>query len=293
MKAVSKKIESIDIDGVVDSHYILSFLQENGSSIFKQVGTAEKPDIVAGKMLEGRVAIMVDGSPIALTVPFVVLEDLQSPNDYYTNPVYVSIIRIIRVIGVLFACVVPGVFISLKLYHYKAIPLKYLITISNSTQGLPFTPFIEIIFILILFQILYEVSLRLPRYLGLATSIVGALILGDTGVKAGLISPPTVIIIAMSIISMYTVPDQAPQLTILRWIFLLLGGGLGILGVIVGMIYLTDVMNSLNMYGVPYLAPISPRVNDDLKDALIKSRLTEMENRPKSLNSKNKVRLKK
>lgn len=293
VKAVSKKIESIDIDGVVDSHYMLSFLQENGSSIFKQVGTAEKPDIVAGKMLEGRVAIMVDGSPIALTVPFVVLEDLQSPNDYYTNPVYVSIIRIIRVIGVLFACVVPGVFISLKLYHYKAIPLKYLITISNSTQGLPFTPFIEIIFILILFQILYEVSLRLPRYLGLATSIVGALILGDTGVKAGLISPPTVIIIAMSIISMYTVPDQAPQLTILRWIFLLLGGGLGILGVIVGMIYLTDVMNSLNMYGVPYLAPISPRVNDDLKDALIKSRLTEMEYRPKSLNSKNKVRLKK
>jgi len=287
IERVIKKMENINIDGVVDSHYLLSFLQEGQSLLFKQVGTAEKPDIVVAKMLEGRIAVAVDGSPVFLTLPFVVIEDLQSSNDYYTNPIYVSFIRVIRAFGILCACVVPGVFLSFKLYHYKALPLKYLITVSNSTQGLPFTPFVEMIFILILFQILYEVSLRLPRYLGLATSIVGALILGDTGVKAGLISPPAVIIIAMSIISLYTVPEQAPQLTIIRAVLMLLGGTVGLLGVVAGMIYFINRMNALDLFGVPYLAPYSPRVKHDLQDGIMKSSLVTMKERPKSIPNKN------
>lgn len=293
IKKVSKKIEEIDIDGILDSHYLLSFLQEGKNLLFKQIGTTEKPDIVAAKMLEGRIAIAVDGSPIILTLPFVFLEDLQSSNDYYTNPIYVTFMRIIRALGVFLATVLPGVFLSFRLYHYKALPLKYLITVANSTQGLPFSPFIEMVFILILFQILYEVSLRLPRYLGIATSIVGALVLGDTGVKAGLISSPVVIIIAMSIIAVYTVPEQAPQLTVLRAIFILLGGTFGILGIVAGMIYFVNEMNSLNFYDVPYLAPFSPKISKDMKDALYKASVTQMEERPVITKTKNKVRLKK
>lgn len=291
VKEVVSKIKKIDIDGVVDSYNILEFLQYKPNSIFKQVGSAEKPDIVAGRMLEGRLAIIVDGSPTVLTIPFIFLEDVQNSNDYYTNHHYVSFIRIIRTLGILTATIAPGVFISLRLYHYKITPLKFLITIANSTQGLPFTPLIELLFILLLFHILYEVSLRLPRYLGLATSIVGALILGDTGVKAGLISPPGVIIIAMSVISVYTVPDQAPQLTILRIIFLLLGGTLGILGVVGGMIYFVNYMNSLNEYTAPYLAPFSPSLHKDFKDGLLKSDITKMYDRPKSFSQKNSKRL--
>ncbi len=290
---VCSKLKNIDIDGIVDSHYILSFLQEGKGLLFKQIGVTEKPDVAVAKMLEGRVLIAVDGSPILLTLPFIFLEDLQSPNDYYTNPLYASFMRVIRALGVFITCILPGVFLSFRLYHYKALPLKYLITVANSTQGLPFSPFVEMAFILILFQILYEVSLRLPRYLGIATSIVGALVLGDTGVKAGLISSPVVIIIAMSMIAVYTVPEQAPQLTILRVIFILLGGTLGVLGVVAGMIYFVNEMNSLNFYGVPYLAPFSPKISDDLKDALKKSSITEMENRPIITKTKNKVRLKK
>ena len=293
VKKVEKKLESIDIDGVVDSHYILSFLQEGKGLLFKQVGTTEKPDIVVAKMLEGRIAILVDGSPIVLTLPFVFFEDLQSSNDYYTNPLYVTFMRIIRMLGVFLAAILPGVFLSFRLYHYKALPLKYLITVANSTQGLPFSPFVEMVFILVLFQILYEVSLRLPRYLGIATSIVGALVLGDTGVKAGLISSPVVIIIAMSIIAVYTVPEQAPQLTVLRVIFIFLGGTLGILGIVAGMIYFVNEMNTLNFYDVPYLAPYAPRISSDLKDALFKASVTQMEKRPVITKTKNKVRLKK
>lgn len=289
---ITKKIESIDIDGIIDSYYILEYLQERPHSLFKQIGTAEKPDIVSAKILEGRVAILIDGSPIVLTIPFLFLEDLQSSNDYYTNHLYASFIRIIRTIGILVAVIVPGLFVSLRLYHYRIIPIKFLITIADSTQGLPFTPFIEILFILILFQLLYEVSLRLPRYLGLATSIVGALILGDTGVKAGLISPPGVMIVAMSFICMYAVPAQAPQFSVLRVVFIILGGALGILGIIGGMIYVVNYLNNLTEYTAPYLAPFSPNIKTDKKDAITKKPLVDMTLRPKSFKKTNKVRQK-
>lgn len=290
---VIKKIKNINIDGVIDSYYILEFLQERPRSLFKQVNSSEKPDVVCSKILEGRVAILVDGSPIVLTLPFVFLEDLQSGNDYYSNHYYASLVRVIRALGILVASVVPGVFVSLRLYHYKVIPIKFLITIADSTQGLPFTPLIEIVFILILFQLLYEVSLRLPRYLGLATSIVGALILGDTGVKAGLISPPGVMIVAMSFICMYTVPDQSAQLSVMRVIFIVLGGTLGLLGIVGGMIYFVNYLNNLTMYTAPQLAPFSPSINSDMKDGITKKSLVDMKLRPKSYKKQDKVRQKK
>lgn len=292
VKELTKKLNNIKIDGIIDTHYILSFLQKEQVSFFKQAGVTEKPDIAVAKMLEGRVAIIADGSPVVLTVPFMIIEDIQNSNDYYTNPIYTSFIRIIRIIGILTATVSPGIYLSLRLYHNDILPLRFLITIGNSTEGLPFTPFIELIFILILFQILYEVSLRLPRYLGLATSIVGALILGDTGVDAGLISPPGVIIIAMSIISIYIVPDQTPQLTILRAIFLLIGGTVGILGIMGGIIYIINELATMQKYDSPYLAPYAPRTPKDLKDGILMKPLFQMKTRPTNLIYKDAIRIK-
>ena len=192
LKQIEKQIKKIDIDGIVSSYYIECFLEQRPYSLFKQVGSSEKPDIICAKILEGRVAILVDNSPIVLTLPFIYAEEVQDVNDYYGRFYYATYMRWVRILGLFMAVIVPGAYLAMRLYHYKIIPLKFLITISNSNQGLPFTPFIELLFILILFEILYEVSLRLPKFLGLATSIVGALILGDTGVKAGLISPPGV-----------------------------------------------------------------------------------------------------
>lgn len=291
VKEICKKIESINIDGVVDSNYILTYFQNN-ASIFKRCGVAEKPDIITAKLLEGRVAILVDGSPIVLTLPFMVFEDIQNSNDYYSNSIYSSFLRIIRLLGIFIAVVLPGLYLALRLYHFKVLPLRFLITISNTTEGLPFTPFMEMLFILILFQILYEVSLRLPQYLGLATSIVGALILGQTGVSAGLISPPGVVIIAMSIIAVYTVTDQVAQFTILRAVFLLIGGTVGILGIVGVMLYFVHELATLNQYGTSYLAPYAPRKPRDLKDGLIKKPVNKMQNRPDSIPTKNKTRQK-
>ena len=273
---VEKKINSIEIDGVIDSYFIVKKIEDYPFSMFKQVGSQEKPDIVASKLLEGRVAIIVDGSPIVLTVPYILIEDFQNSNDYYTNSFYASLIRFIRLIGVFLAIIVPGAYIALRLFHFNVIPVNYLITIANTTKALPFTPFVEILFINFLFQILYEVSLRLPSYLGLATSIVGALILGDTGVKAGLISPPGVIVVALSKIAVYTVPEQSSQLTILQLIFLIIGGTVGLLGLLGATIYIVNYLCTIDSFGTPYLSPYSPSILPDLKDGLFKSELQEM-----------------
>lgn len=292
VKEIEKKLKKIDIDGVVDSYYLIPFLIDRPNSLFKQVGNTEKPDIVCAKLLEGRVAIMVDNTPMVLTVPFVLLEELQNTNDYYTNYIYSTLLRFVRLIGSLFAILGPGIYIALQLFHYNILPLKYLITIADSTQQIPFTPFIEILFISLLFQILYEVSLRLPSYLGLATSIVGALILGDTGVKAGLISPPAVIVVAIAKIALYTIPEQSAQITVLQFIFLLIGASVGLLGIIGGAIYFIGYLNSIENYRTPYLAPFSPFILRDNKDGIVKVPLTSMKERPLSFETNNKRRQK-
>lgn len=291
VKEIKKKLSQIRIDGVVDSYYLLSLLSNRPNSLLKQIGNSEKPDIVAAKMLEGRVAVIVDNSPIVLTIPFVFLEDLQNSNDYYTNYIYSGFLRVIRLIGLFLAVVGPGTYIALQLFHYNVLPIKYLITIADATQQVPFTPFIEILFISLLFQILYEVSLRLPSYLGLATSIVGALILGDTGVKAGLISPPSVIVVAIAKIALYTIPEQSAQINVLQFIFLIIGASLGLLGLIGGMIYFLAYANSIENYGAPYLAPFSPFILSDNKDGILKVPISDMKNRPRFFKNTNKDRM--
>lgn len=292
VKEVVEKLNKIDVDGIIDSYYIIKYLEKHPRSLFKQVGSMEKPDIIAAKMLEGRVAIIVDGSPIVLTVPFLFFEEIQASNDYYNSYIYSSFIRIVRLLGIMIAVVIPGIYIALRIYHQNVIPIKFLITITNTTKGLPFTPFLEMLFISLLFQILYEVSLRLPSYLGLATSIVGALILGDTGVKAGLISPPGVIIVALAKIALYTIPEQAYQLTILQYLFLFVGGSMGMIGIVGLLVYLVIYLASLDSYGAPYLAPYAPRVYNDLEDGVFMEPTNSMKFRPQSFKNNNMKRQK-
>ncbi len=290
---VKKKIEKIDIDGIIDSNYIAGFLEERPNSMFKQIGNTEKPDVVCAKLLEGRIAIIVDGSPIVLTVPFIYVEDLQSGDDYYSNHIRAGFVRWIRIFGIFVSILLPGIYIAIVMHHYKAIPLKFLITIVNTTKGLPLTPFAEILFVLILFEILYEASLRMPKYLGLALSIVGALILGDTAVKAGLISPPSVMIVAISGLTIYCIPDEAAQLYTLRFLFTLAGAFLGFFGITALMLFIITYLCDFDSYGSAYFAPLAPFVDTDIKDAFYKSDITNMKYRPRSIknNKKNLIRL--
>lgn len=292
VQEIKDRIDKIDIDGVIDSFYVASFLEPRKNSMFKQVGTTEKPDIACAKVLEGRVLIMVDGSPIVLTLPYILLEDIQSSGDYYGQHTNASFLRIIRFCSMLITILLPGMYIAVKLHHYKSIPLTFLTTIINTTQKLPLTPFAEILFVLILFEILYETSLRMPKYLGLALSVVGALILGDTAVKAGIISPPAVMFVAVSGITQYTTPDLHSQLSLLRFGFTLAGGALGFYGIVLLFIFMVYYLNDFDGYGAAYLAPFAPYHKGDMQDAFYKLDITNMKHRPVSIPNKNKKRLK-
>ncbi len=288
---IREQINQIDIDGVVDSSYISAFLGHNRHSMFKQIGSTEKPDIAAAKILEGRVAIMVDNSPIVLTVPFLLLEDLQNSDDYYSTPAKATFLRWLRLIGAMVAILLPGIYVAMTLYHYNVIPIKFLVTITNSIQGIPLPPFLETLFIILLFETLYEASLRMPRYLGLALSVVGALILGDTAVKAGLISSPAVLIVAVTGVMSYTIPEQSSQISLLRIIFTFVGGILGLYGMIVGAMILIAYLVNMNTYQSSYLAPFAPYISNDQKDALIKKPTTSQITRPNSIPNINHRRL--
>ncbi len=290
VKMVIDKLNKIDIDGIVDSNYINEFLQNRRHTIFKQIGVSEKPDIVAAKLLEGRVAIVVDGSPMVLTIPFCLLEDLQSSNDYYITSGRATILRFLRIISLVVAILLPGMYVSLMVYHYNIIPIKFLISIANSIQGIPLPPFLEVLFIIFLFEVLYEASLRMPRYMGLALSVVGALILGDTAVKAGLVSPPAVMIVALTGVMSYTVPEQAQQVSFLRLVFTIIGGMLGLFGMILGSMFLIAYLCNMDSYNTPYLSPFAPYNKNDQKDGIMKMPAPAQRTRPNTIPNINKKR---
>lgn len=290
VKSVTKKIKEIDIDGIIDSYYIAEFLQLKKRSVFKQVGITEKPDILSAKILEGRIGILVDGSPIALTVPYIIYEDFQNSDDYYSSFYHAIFVRWLRLIGVLMSILLPGLYVAIQLYHYDIIPLNFMVTIIKSSYDLPFSPMFEILFVILLFEILNEASLRMPKYFGISMSIVGALILGETAVNAGLISPPSVMIVAVSSITIFTVPYLANQLSLLRIGFAIMGGMLGLYGIVIGIVFCIAYLADLDNYGSAYLSPLSPSNPRDKKDWLNKGGLVDMKTRPESIKKKSNSR---
>lgn len=289
---ISRKLKSIDIDGIIDSYYIESLLEEGKQKFIRRIGNSEKPDVVASRLLEGRVAIIVDGSPIVLTAPYLLVEDLQSPEDYYTIPSRTTFLRVIRLLGLILGFLLPGIYVALQSYHYKVLPINFLVTLLSSIQGISFPPLIEILFVLFLFDILAEASARMPKLLGMALSIIGALVLGETTVHAGIISPPSIVVVAISSIMLFIVPEQVAQVSLLRILFTIIGGIAGFYGMLMCFIILTTYIISANGYGVPFLAPIAPSVKQDKQDAIIKKPLTQITKRPKTIATRNSTRYK-
>lgn len=288
---VKSRLKKIKIDGIIDSYYIESLLESNNFKFFRRVGNTEKPDVFCAKLLEGRVGMIIDGSPIALTVPYILLEDLQSPEDYYTIPAKATFTRIMRIIGLILSLLIPGIYVALQNYNYRLLPINFLITLLSSIEGLSVPPLIEILLVLLLFEIITEASLQMPNSLGMALSIIGALALGNTAVDAGIISPPSIVAVAVSSVSLYIIPDQISESRLLRILFTLLGGIVGLYGIVVGFIILTTHLCQIKSFGVPYLSPIAPSVKSDKKDSFIKQSIQEMKQRPVFFADKNKTRI--
>lgn len=290
VKKIKNKLENVKIDGIPDSSYVSKILYERKNSLFKQVGSTERPDVLIERMLEGRIGILVDGSPFALTLPYLLIEDFQTAEDYYISHYRANLVRALRVLAIFLSVFLPGLFVAAQLFHLQLIPLNFLLTIVNSIKGIPLSPSLEMFFLLLIFEILNETSIRMPKYVGMALAVVVALVLGETAVNAGLVSTPAVLIMAMSGISIYTVPELTETTSILRFIVLLIAGSVGGYGIVLIEAFLTCYLCATENYGVPYVAPYSPLIPNDLQDGIYMSDVTSMPFRPQALNAKNKRR---
>lgn len=290
VKTIVDRLGAIEIDVVTDSNYLVSYLEKRPYSLFKQVGFTEKPDVASAKMAEGRVAIVTDGSPMVLTLPFLLAEDFQSGDDYYERSGFASFLRIVRVMALFLAVLLPGVYVAFQVFHYEMLPNRFLITLMNAVKGVPMTPMIEMLFVLLLFEVIRDASVRMPRAVSMAMSIVGAIVLGDTAVKAGLVSSPAVMLVALSSIALFTAPNEVGTMSVLRMIVTVAGGVAGALGIILVGIYTVHYLCRMDSYDTPYLAPFAPHIGSDLKDGITLMTRRDMISRPHSLPTANRVR---
>ncbi len=289
---IRKKIQEIDIDGIPDSSYVSKLLNERKTSLFKQVGSTERPDVLIERMLEGRAGIIVDGSPFALTLPYLLIEDFQAAEDYYISEYRANLVRALRVVAMIFSILLPSVFVAAQLFHLQIIPLNFLLTIVNGIKEIPFSPSLEMFFVLLIFELLNETSVRMPKYVGMALAVVGALVLGETAVNAGIVSTPAILIMALSGISIYAIPELVETTSVLRFIYLIVAGSLGGYGLILITAFLIIYLCSADNYGAPYLAPYSPVLLNDFQDGLYMNNVIGMVKRPEALGARNKTRQK-
>ncbi|RCX20948.1 spore germination protein KA [Anaerobacterium chartisolvens] len=287
---IKKRLSNIQIDAVLESGYIEAFIEDAPYSIFSTVGNSEKPDTVAAKILEGRAAILVEGTPFVLTVPMLFIESFQSAEDYYSRPFFASVIRIIRFLAYFITILAPAAYVALSTFHQELIPTLLLFTMTAGNEGVPFPSVVEATIMIIIFEILREAGVRLPRPIGSAVSIVGALVIGESAVSAGLIGNFMVIIVALTAISSFAIPAQTDSGSILRYFLLILAGVMGGFGIIMGLLVAFIHMVSLRSFGTPYLSPIAPFAPRDMKDTFIRMPLWTMTIRPRMIGRNNSRR---
>ncbi|MCX7714333.1 MAG: spore germination protein [Clostridia bacterium] len=287
---VKSRLEKIDTDSILESGYIEQYIEDAPLSIFSTVAYTEKPDVVAAKILEGRVAIIVDGTPFVLTVPMFFVESFQTTEDYYSRFYFMNMLRIVRYISYLITILAPAVYVAITTFHQELIPTKLLFTMMEAREGIPFPAFIETLIMLLAFEILREAGVRMPRTIGQALSIVGALVMGEAAVSAGIVGAPMVIIIAITAVSIFNIPYQADSAAILRFIFLILAATMGLYGITMGLLGTLVHLSSLKSFSFPYLFPVVPFDIKGNKDAVIRAPLWTMRRRPNGMSKKNPKR---
>jgi spore germination protein len=289
---VRKRISSIDIDGVLAVSYIEQLVEQSRYSPFPQARPTERPDRVAADLLEGRVAVLLDGTPVVLTLPSLFVEFFQAPEDYYERPVSASVIRFLRYVAFFLAISLPAIYISLLSYHIELIPFELVVSLAQSRKAVPFSVVTEVVIMSIIIQLIIEAGLRLPGPVGQTIGVVSGIVLGQAAISSNLASPGMVIVISVTTIATFTLSSPSLVLTVrvLQFPMVLLATTLGIFGTSVGWFLILFHLISLESVGIPYLSPIAPTRYQDLKDTFIRTFMQNMITRPVSIPGKNKVR---
>lgn len=289
---VRRRLDQIDIDGILESGYIEELIQDEVYTPFPTIYNTERPDTVAANLLEGKIAIFVDGTPFVLLVPALFIQFFQSPEDYYQRSDISTLIRIIRYISFFIALLTPSLYIAITTFHQEMLPTPLLVSIAAQREGVPFPALAEALIMEIIFEILREAGVRMPRAIGPAISIVGALVLGEAAVQAGIVSPVMVIVVSITAISSFVSPTYSMPIAIriLRFLFMLVASSFGLFGVALGLIAIVLHLCSLRSFGVPYMTPMAPFVWNDQKDVIVRAPIWRMFSRPRLLSEKNVIR---
>ncbi len=280
VEAVKCRIGKLDVESILETGYIEEYIEDAPFSPFATIGYSEKPDVVAAKILEGRVAIVVDGTPFVLTAPMLFAESFQTAEDYYNRSLYASLIRSLRFVAFMITVFAPAVYIALISFQHELIPTTLLFTFAKAREGTPFPAFIEAMIMVFAFEILREAGVRLPRPVGQAISIVGALIMGDAAVSAGIVGAPMVIVIAITAVAGFLVPALNDAGSMLRIVMMAMAAFVGFYGVAFGFLGVLVHLATLESFGVLYLGSFDA---DDAKDTLIRMPLWSMNKRPKGI----------
>lgn len=271
LEDVKRRLKSVKLNTILESGYLQPFLEGSGGWFFSECGTCERPDSFAAKLYEGRVGILVDGTPFALTVPYLFIENFQTLDDYTQKPFYALFIRIVRLAAYFITLFLPGAYVAIASYSPEMLPSSLLLNLAAAEQTAPYSLMAECLLIHFLYEILREAGIRLPRPIGHAIGVVGGIVIGDITVNAGLVGAPMVLIVALSGLCSFVVPALYERTVVLRFIYILAGGIFGLFGLLLVAGVILIKMCSLNTYGVPYMAPISPFSPRSSRDMLVRA----------------------
>lgn len=293
IKEMEKRLSKIDTDVIMDVGYLEQFIEDNKFSPFPQTALTERPDGVVGNLMEGRVAILVDGSPFALQVPVVFNQFFQTTEDYTTRFLLGSFTRLVRILALVFSLVFPSLYVSFISFNPELVPTEFAIAVAGGRAGVPYPAVVEVLIMEVSMEVLREATVRLPKQIGGALSIVGVLVIGQAAVEAGLSSPITVVVIALTTIGSFATPayNASFALRMLRFPLVILAGIFGLYGVVVGCIVIFNHMLTLKSFGVPYMSPVSPSNRQGMKDVVVRFPFKWMPRRPAFLKPKNDIRV--
>lgn len=292
IEEVRKRLKKINIDAILESGYIEQLIEDQTNSTFPTIKHTDRPDAIAGNLLEGKIAIFVNGTPFVLLVPALFINFFQSVEDYYERFDIATAIRFLRTVIFFISLVGPAIYIAATTFHQEMIPTKLAVIIAAQRESVPFPAFVEALIMEITFEILREAGIRMPKAMGSTISIVGALVIGQAAVQAGIVSPAMVIVVSITAIASFATPSYTVAISarLIRFIIMVSAATFGFYGIILTFILVIVHLVSLRSFGVPYMSPLAPFIREEAGDTIFRRPIWTYKKRPQLISSQNKVR---
>lgn len=284
VQEVKRRLASIDTDSILESGYIEEFIQDTAKTPFPTIYNTDRPDTIAAGILEGKIAILVDGTPFVLLVPSFFVSFFQSAEDYYQRADISTLLRFVRFLSFLITLLAPSLYVAVTTFHQEMIPTNLVISLAAQRESVPFPAFKEALFMELTYEILREAGVRIPKNIGQAISIVGTLVIGQAAVSAGFVSSAMVIIVSITAISSFVIPESGMAIAarIIRFGLIGLAGFMGLFGIMFGIFILILHLASLRSFGMPYMSPLGPYQSADLKDSIFRFTWLHLKTRPQN-----------